>query len=438
MEKIGILLSRRKNVKKVFTITLALLLAFSLFACAKTTTPSPSPSASVSKAPSPSASASASASPGASPGASASPGAKPAEVGFFDPSIDYTKQKNYKVAYLYSGTSALYDMFSKAFALWATRTNCTYNDYSTSDADTFVSTIQTYADQGYNGLLVDPDSTIYSRVSDLLTDLKMPWMGCMAPPLDADGKLIHPNVGFDNYAFGNDMFQWCIDYGKANWQDMTADNTGGMFIGYSVVPVLELRHNGAHDNFIKNGFAEKNFYFLDGVTGQMDAQTAYDLSSATMSAHPDIKYWIGCGFFDEYSVGIARAADAAGKAANVVCSTAGGTSLINQWDAGEENSWKSAIYTDQRLYAEPIFNGLYAMMSGKASAESLWPEWVNHSKGDKYASLQLPSTTITKDMYKDYLCFVDKYTGIPLYEKYGVANPKTYPTTKEVPASYKA
>ena len=84
--------------------------------------------------------------PSASAGVSPSGGKQ--EVGFFDPTVDYSKAKNYKVAYLYSGTSALYDMFSKAFAKWAQRMNCTYNDYSTTDADQFVNTIQTYRDQG--------------------------------------------------------------------------------------------------------------------------------------------------------------------------------------------------------------------------------------------------------------------------------------------------
>ena len=206
--------------------------------------------------------------------------------------------------------------------------------------------------------------------------------------------LLHPNVGFDNYAFGNDMFQWCIDYAKKNWTDSNVNNTGGMFLGYSVVPVLELRHKGAKDNWAKNGYKPANFYFVDGVGGgganPMNAQVGYDLSSATMAAHPEIKYWVACGFFDDYSDGIARAADAAGKSNNVISSTAGGTGLINHWDAGETGgAWKSAIFTDQRLYAEPIFNGLYAMMSGKATAETLWPQWINRSKGDKYASLVL-------------------------------------------------
>ena len=305
-------------MKRVLAIVLVLVLALSLFACANnssTTSPSAAASSAAASSTDPSSAAS-SAAPSASAAASASGGtaASPSaggkvEVGFFDPSVDYSKAKQYKVAYLYSGTSVLYDMFSKAFEAWAKRMNCKYNVFSTTDTDAFVTTIQTYADQGYNGLLLDPDSTIYERCADVVNEAKMPWMGCMSSPLDANGKLIHPAVGFDNYGFGFDMFNWCIDYAKKTWKDATPANTGGMFIGYSVVPLLEQRHKGAHDAFVKAGYTEKNFYFLDGVAAgganPMTAQVGYDLSSATMSAHPEIKYWIACGFFDDYSDGIA-------------------------------------------------------------------------------------------------------------------------------------
>jgi ABC-type sugar transport system substrate-binding protein len=412
-------------MKKVMAILIATLMVFSLFACSSTpASTSPSASASASTAPSGDTSASPSA-------------AGNVEVGFFDSSVDYTKNTKYKVAYMYSGTSVLYDMFSKAFEGWAKRMNVDYNSFSATDADQFLTTIQTYADQGYNGLLLDPDSTTYPAVVSLMKDVKLPWMGCMSGAYDDSGKLVHPAVGFDNVGFGHDMFQWCIDYAKKNWPDATPENTGGIFVGYSVVPLLEQRHTGAHDAFIAAGYKESNFFFADGVTGDMTAQTGYNLSATIMASNPNIKYWIGCGFFDDYTDGIVRAAADAGKSDTTVCSTAGGSALINHWDAGETSSWKSAIFTDQRLYAEPIFCGLYAMMSGQATAETLWPEWVDHSKGETYANLQLPSTTITQDMYKDYLSFVDKYTGIVQYSQYNITDPKTYPTKLEAPASYK-
>jgi ABC-type sugar transport system substrate-binding protein len=417
-------------MKKVLAIVIAMVMVFALFACGNggtTTSPSPSASAPASAAP-------ASEAPATEVPATEEPKSGAADIGFYDPTFDYSSNPRYKIAYMYSGTSVLYDMFSVAFEAWAKNMNIEYNSFSAADADTFLTTLQTYADQGYDGLLVDPDSTTYPATVEALNANNMPWMGCMSPAYDDNGKLLHPSVGFDNYGFGYDMFKWCIDYAKANWADATPENTGGMFIGYSVVPLLELRHTGSQDAWKDAGYPDANYFFLDGVTGDMTTQTGYNLAATTMAANPQIKYWIGCGFFDDYSVGIARAAADAGKADQTVCSTAGGSTLINQWDAGEESSWKSAIFSDQRLYGEPIIGGLYAMVSGQATAETLWPQWVNKGAGETYASLLLPTATITKDMYQDYLSFVDQYTGIDLYPY--PETDKTFPVTMDPPASY--
>jgi hypothetical protein len=67
----------------------------------------------------------------------------------------------------------------------------------------------------------------------------------------------------------------------------------------------------------------------------MTAQTGYNLTAAILASHPDIKYWLISGFFDDYTDGAARAVDTAGKTDNTVCSTFGGSGLINHWDAGE-------------------------------------------------------------------------------------------------------
>ncbi len=173
-------------MKKALSAVIALLLAASLFACGTATAPtaSPVPTASV---------------PATTSGA-ASPSAGTVAPGWYDPSVDYGKNPNYKVGYIMANTGVLYDMFSKSFKAWADRMNVTYNDFAcNSDNDLFVNTIQTYRDQGYNGLLLDPDATIWPRVAELANELRIPWMGCMSAPYDQDGKtLLHPNVGFDN------------------------------------------------------------------------------------------------------------------------------------------------------------------------------------------------------------------------------------------------
>ncbi len=412
-------------MKKVMAIVIAALMVFSLIACGTAAAPSAEPSiASTSTEPSAAASA--------APESEEPKGA--VDIGFFDPSIDYNKAERYKIAYMYSGVSSLYDMFVTAFQAWADRMNVEFTSFSTTDADVFLETAQTYADQGYAGFLLDPDPTIYPAVVALMNESRKPWMSCVSPAVDTQtGKLMHPSVGFNNVEFGSDMFQWCIDYAKVNWKDATPENTGGIFLGYSAIPLLELRHSGAKGAFLAAGYKEENFFFGDGVTGDQTSQTGYNISSDFMSANPRIKYWIGCGFFDDYTDGIARAAEDAGKAETTICSTAGGSVLVDHWDKGETSSWKSAVFIEQRLYGEPIFCGLYAMITGEATAVTLWPQWVDKGTGETYASLLLPATTITQEMYQEYLAFVDQYTGI---EQWPYADTdKVFPVITEPPAS---
>jgi hypothetical protein len=85
----------------------------------------------------------------------------------------------------------------------------------------------------------------------------------------------------------------------------------------------------------------------------------------------------------------------------------------------------------------PIFAGLYAMMSGQATPESLWPEWINRARGDKYASVLLPTVVITQDMYQSYLMWVDSYTGIH-QNNYDVPPGTNFSPIAEVPDYYKA
>ncbi|NLA86165.1 MAG: substrate-binding domain-containing protein [Clostridiales bacterium] len=353
------------------------------------------------------------------------------ELGFYDPSIDYDSAKRYKVAYIYFGESVVYDMLSAAFEAWSDRMNVEYSSFSAADAEKFLEKMQTYCDRGFAGLILDPDSVSYPAVIELANRNGIPWMSGMTSAYDESMKLLHPAVGYDNYAIGFDMFKWCVDYAKANWPESTPENTGGIFVGYSDLQMPELRHSGAYDAWLENGYKNQNFFFLDGKDSDMTAQTAQNLAASAMAAKPKITYWIGCGFFDDYSIGLARAAAAAGLSETTVCSTAGGTALIKQWEAGRTGSLKSAVCIEPHLYAEPIFCGLYAIMTGKAAAGTLWPRWIDRSSGERYADLRLPAMTITRDNYKEYLAFVDWYTELDAYPYRETAG--TFPVVPDPP-----
>ena len=236
----------------------------------------------------------------------------------------------------------------------------------------------------------------------------------MAEPLDmTTATACHPVAGFDNYQFGVDMAEYCVAYAQENWPDATVENTGLMSIDFSLSPQIHERTEGALAVFLENGYSEDNFVHADGAsTGMLNADTGYNLSGPEFAANPEIEYWLITACLDDYADGAIRAAEQAGIDANCIATTCGGSGLIAHWDAGEESAWKSAVYCAQTLFAEPIFFGLYAFMNGEATPETLWADWIDTANGYSYAYLGLPTYVIEVDTYKEYMEWVDSYTGI--------------------------
>jgi ABC-type sugar transport system substrate-binding protein len=404
-------------MKKIATIVLALFITLAFASChsndsASETSP---PDAGDSAVPG---TAAVTASPdSAAETAESTPPASPAQsdLGYFDPDYDYLANPKYEVVYMMNITSVNGDMFSKAFKAWADKANCGYIDFcSNSDNDLFLVTIDTYVNQGMDGFLMDPDVTIYPRIDEVANEYGLNWMPCTGEPRGDDGLLCHPTVGFDNYQYGVDMAGWAIEYAKKTWPEAKPEEIGMLSVGFSLVPQLNDRTIGAKDEFLKEyPDNEANFFTGDGATVNLfNADTAFNLAGPILAGNPSIKYWLICTTHDDYADGAARAAEQVGISQNCVVTTCGGSGLINHWDAGEDSCWKSANYCAQTLYAQPIFFALYAFMSGQATPETIFPEWLDTSGGEKYAYLKLPSFFIEKDNYREYMEWVDVYTGI--------------------------
>ncbi len=349
-----------------------------------------------------------------------SPGGTMTETGFFDPNFDYAANQTYSVAYIVYGVGLLYDSFSDMFSKWAARINCdyTYIAMDNYDADAYISLIESYAAQGINGFLFDPDITFYSRIVEIMDEFGLPWLGVMASPMDEYGNLIHPTVTINHDRMGTDMAFWAIDYAQRTWQDALDNEIGMISVDFSVVPLIHERTIGAMNAWNQSYPQRDGQFFTADASGlgMIDSDTGYDIVSAVIAANPGIKYWLICACFDEYAVGAVQAAEAFGIENNCVVVSCGGTGLIEQWDSGGDSCWKAAVYTDVSLYTEPMICGLYAMMSGQATAETLWPEWVDTAAGDHYATLNPPSMVITRTNYQEYLEWVDAYTGQDVYD----------------------
>ena len=418
-------------MKKALALTLALLMVLSFFACANSNTVPPS----ANEVPSPS-----------TPAASFNTTERPATTaepstyvpqGYYDANYDYGANKPFKTVYMMSSSSALQQMASDSFKAWSKLMNCDYSDFSANgDNELFIVTLQTFIDQGYDGVLLDPDVTIWPRVVEVLSDSKTSWMPLMTVPVNLEGKQAHPCTNADMVEWGRRMARWVVDYANKNWPNAKPSEIGMISITFSAVPQFTDRTTGEQEIW-NQAYPDvpDNFFIADAITTQrMDAETGYNLTAAIMSANADIQYWMICGCFDDYAQGGARAAEDALKQDTTVAVSCGGTNLIANWDQGIQSPWKSALYAAQPLITEPVLGALYSFMNGQATPETIWPEWVDHSKDEKYATIEIPVQMITKDNYQEYMEWVDAFTGMD-NSNYPY-NGTQFSAVGEIPASF--
>ena len=385
----------------------------------------------------------------------------PDVAGFFDPTFDYDSKDTFKVGYLVTATNFLYDEFDKAFADWSKRMNINYTGMHApagGSAEEYLSMIETFADQGYNGLLLDADLNLYAQVIEVCNKVNIPWISCMGQARDSvyytvgsevlAGTRLGSSAGFADMQFGVDMMDRLIQWKEETYPDVPWDKVGVISVDFSLSPQLHERSVGAEKRWSElnptfgdyspdNDKNPKNFFVADTSSGQMDQVTAQNLVTQYLSNPGDIEIWLIPAAFDDFSVGAANAAENLGITDTVCTVSIGGSSLIAQWDSGADTSWRYANFLAQTLYAEPLINALWAYMSGQATPETIWPDWVKMwDKGDKlvvedkgglypeavitngamtataehnYASLLLPTQWLSKDMYKEYLEWCDLY-----------------------------
>ena len=207
---------------------------------------------------------------------------------------------------------------------------------------------------------------------------------------------------------------------------------------------LHDRYIGSLDVFTKAGGKESNFFDADCVSTGMSMQGGLDAAGPMVASHPEIKYWLCNGLFDDLGQAAASIFDQQGLTDTSAVCVFGGSALIQQWDAGQEDSFRFAVYTAQTLYAEPIIGGVVAFLNGWATPDNIWPSWIKWDdqgiNGHTYSQLRLPTVPIEHDSYKQYLEWTDLYTHAsawPYDNDVTVKLDDFSPYVSEVPAEYK-
>lgn len=431
----------------------------------------------------------------------------PDEPGFFDPTYDYSVKgsefakngEKLKIGYMVSAANFLYDEFDRAFRSWASRMNIEYTGMYTptgGSLDELLSTIETYASQGYDGVLLDVDSNAYPTVIEKCDSVGLPWISCMSQARNSgaayaygdtfiNGELLGSSTGFDNYQVGRWMIEKLEAWRIENYPDVPLDRVKVIATDFSLAAPLHERVLGAeiawaetHPEFgsydPSNQSNPSNFIITDlsGID-QASAQTGVTQMLTEHASTTDV--WLVYGLFDDLAIGSANAIEAQGFDDNACVVTFGGSSLIEQWDSGIESSARYAMFTAQTIMAEPLINALWAYITEWKTPETIWPEWtVVWDKGDvfelsaeddlhpiyqtrkvvagadgkpvvkeehNYAYLRLLPEWIDKDNYKIYTEWTDLYAYGPdasgLYDYEPVTDLDLYASRATVPPEYK-
>ena len=310
---------------------------------------------------------------------------------------------------------------------------------SSNSADEYLSGLQTFVDQGYNGVILDPDVTIYPRIVEILRDTDVSWVSGLGQARDYAGSnvLYHPAIGWDNVQIGVDIMTKLEEWKDKTWPDVPYDKVGMICLDFSLSPEIHQRElgeeqtwaqlhpeMGAYDPAIDKN--PRNFWIADVATGNMDQTTAQNLTTQILSNPGEIQVWLIATAVDDYSVGAANCADALHITDKVDTIAHGGVSLPARWDSGIDDSWRAADFSAQSIYTEPIICQLWAYMAGQATTETIYPQWVNNNdKGDikdangnvteehTYASVKVPCYFLEKETYKTYLEWTDLYAYGP-------------------------
>jgi hypothetical protein len=370
-------------LKKVLVILLALLLTVSLFACNKDNGGTSSPPAS---SPAPASDTPASTAPPAE-----SPANSPADsgesslvfpphgpVGWYSDDVDWFDRPAYKIAFIYNAASAHTDLLYQALQSWSARVNIEITSFNANDnADDFINKMGVLSQQGYTGMVLNPEATYIDRVIVAADEYGITWLPGFVPLLDANGNPMCAQESLGVKYQADLMMGWLRDVYKDYLGEIDISKLGLISTSQSVVPVLKAVSDFCIQDF-KEYFpqAAANAYEVDTVAFGFDANGGYDAVSPFLAAHPEVEHWFVVGSIEDVVQGACRAIDAAGLTSKTVAISCAANLLMDSWKTGTDTGcYKAGVYYSFEIYMEPIVCGVIAMLDGRATQATLWPEW---------------------------------------------------------------
>ncbi len=392
-------------MKKVTAMVLVLILALTLISCGNNE-PANSPAAE-SATPSSAAPESAAPTESAAPGEDSQPGEE-STIGYVTDNVDHFNRDPYKVVSLSLNTAATYvQMINDNLENWGAVLNYKINIFNANqDYDAYINEMYTQAGQGADGFICGMDISLMSRVHEVCEELGVAYVGGPTAFADEEGHIIAPSVNQDEYGNGAMTMKWLADNYANYWTDpIDVSALGLIIIDFSAVEGIHARVPGVQDTFVAEfPEAADNVYICDLLShpNGFSNIAATDLTAATMTANSEIERWFVVACVDDWAVGATRAVESLSKEDVVLVASDQADAFIAEMGTGYEGS----VYVAGCAISTAELSGhmaacVVAILEGRATQESIWPEWVR--EGDSYACIDLPGTMITRDTYQQWL-----------------------------------
>ncbi len=301
-------------------------------------------------------------------------------------------------------------MLEQAIKAWSERVNFTYTVFNANaNADSFINTMAVLKQQGYDGMILNPEASYVDRVKKAAEENDILWLPGFVPLLDMNGNPVWSQESLGTKYQADLMINWLKDNYATYLGDIDTSKLGLISTSQSTVPVLKLVSDFCISNF-KEAFPEAaaNAYEVDTVNFGFDANAGYNSVAPFISSHPEVEYWFVVGSIEDVVQGACRAVDAAGLTANTVAISCGANLLKDSWESGTDTGcYKAGVYYSMEIYAEPLACGVVAMLDGRATPYTLWPEWKDPNQ--EYPVVTTASVILTKDTFSGYDAYVEEY-----------------------------
>ncbi|MDR1298623.1 MAG: hypothetical protein LBJ84_00020 [Oscillospiraceae bacterium] len=321
---------------------------------------------------------------------------------------DHAGREPFKIAYVCNMlTWAFNKAISDGLDALGKKLNYEYTAWAANgDFDAYVNQIYTFADQGYDGLVLGTDDALAPRAYEAATEAGIAFVGESTTFMDDNGLCIWPSVQQAQVKNGEASVEWLAANYKNYWGDvdLAAVKLGLICLDFSGVSGITERKPGVSGKFAEL-FPDGEFFDADLValgSEGFSVQGGQELTSQLLSQNPGIEKWFVVGLVDDWSVGATRAAEQLKMEEDVLVVSIQADAFLAEMGSGYSGDvYVAACAVSANEFAIDMANCLVAILEGAATAEDIWPEW--RDAGGSYPRIQVGGTMITRDTYQDYL-----------------------------------